>query len=621
MDPAKPPGRAWLARSWLLAAFIAGTSLTLTSTSPAHAQQLAAIGPDAQQGDVRPDQDAIPVVPQSDKIVLPRPLSAEDAGLYQRMFQLQADGRYVEADRLAALLSNRSLLGHVLAARYLDDDRYKAGYQELVDWLVLYGDYPRADKIYSLARKRAPKSAAVPKPVDGATAAKPVATLDDGSAYVSPLSRPKAIARKVNGWRSKVASLVRQGKATDARALLTQGDILPYLDETEISIARWQVARGLLALGDVKGAFPLAASAAMHSSAVVPQMAWTAGLLAWRVEDYAAAQKFFTDFTNRRGKVPEDAAMGAFWAARASLAANRPQLVARFMRISAATGDSFYGRLAQAVLGAPPEVDAAEQGLADRSTIAVLRYAAGRRALALGQIGRADLAQYEIALLARRHDDPALSEGLWSLADALDIAPEATGAIAVAASTDADKLYPVPRLSTKQFKLDRALVLAVIRAESGFDHRAESAAGARGLMQLMPETAAMMAKQADTAFDPDDLHDPATSLRLGQRYIRHLMNQKDVGSNLIYVIAAYNAGPARITQWRERFGDDDPLFFMESIPFQETRNYVREVLSAYWGYQERFKQATTSLDELRDGSWPTYRERSGKQAIVKAAKD
>jgi soluble lytic murein transglycosylase-like protein len=306
--------------------------------------------------------------------------------------------------------------------------------------------------------------------------------------------------------------------------------------------------------------------------------------------------------------------MGAFWAARASLAANRPQFVPRFMRLAAATGDSFYGRLAQAVLGDPLPLVTEAADLDGVSTLALLKYASGRRALALGQLGRTDLAELEIASLARRHDDPALTDALWKLTEVLELPPETAATISVAeVDLPVDKKYPVPKLQKRHFELDRALVLAVIRAESGFDELATSSAGARGLMQIMPETAAAIAARNGTAFSADDLHDPLINLKMGQAYLKQLMKQKEIGSNLIFLAAAYNAGPGRVIQWRQRDeGLDDPLFFIESIPLTETRTYVKKVLAAYWAYQERFEQDTTSLDELRLGSWPTYRTASRK---------
>ncbi|HEX2526509.1 MAG TPA: lytic transglycosylase domain-containing protein [Geminicoccus sp.] len=591
-----------------------GISTAALADEPAAAVGAQPLGA-AQQGDVRVARLTPELGSEDpDRTVLPRPLSESDAELYRRLFALEAEGRRQDVDRLAVHVENRLLLGHLLASRYLERRDYKPSFGELAEWLILYGDHPQAEKVYALARKRRPAGASIPRPLSLAATHEPSAkVVEDGQSYTSSIKRPKAIARKVTAWRRQIPQLIRQGKLDEAQAALSRPEILPLLDMAELDIARWQVGQALLAAGENKRAYELTSVAAYRSAAVLPAMAWTAGLAAWRIQYYADAQRFFTDFTNRRTAVPAEAAMGAFWAARASLAANRPQFVPRFMRLAAATGDSFYGRLAQAVLGDPLPSMAEEPGLDSGSVLALLKYAAGRRALALGQIDRPDLAEIEIASLARRHDDPNLTDALWKLAELLELPPEAVATISVAAVDLPDKRYPVPKLQKRHFELDRALVLAVIRAESGFDELATSSAGARGLMQIMPETAAAIAKRDGTAFSAEDLHDPLINLKMGQAYLKQLMKQKEIGSNLIFLAAAYNAGPGRVIQWRERNdGNDDPLYFVESIPLTETRTYVKRVLAAYWAYQERFEQAATSLDELRLGSWPTYKGTSRK---------
>jgi soluble lytic murein transglycosylase-like protein len=76
----------------------------------------------------------------------------------------------------------------------------------------------------------------------------------------------------------------------------------------------------------------------------------------------------------------------------------------------------------------------------------------------------------------------------------------------------------------------------------------------------------------------------------------------------MYLAVAYNAGPGRVLQWRERLGiEDDPLLFLESIPMREPRVYVKKVLSNLWAYRARFGQAQLSLGALAKGRWPTYR--------------
>jgi soluble lytic murein transglycosylase len=168
-------------------------------------------------------------------------------------------------------------------------------------------------------------------------------------------------------------------------------------------------------------------------------------------------------------------------------------------------------------------------------------------------------------------------------------------------------LYPIPSWRPAEgFTVDRALIYAFMRQESGFRPDANSPAGAKGLMQLMPGTAAYIAEQAGLPGEPD-LLDPAVNLSLGQRYILHLFQQPSVQGDLFRLVAAYNSGPGKVEEWRKR--DDfngDPLLFIESIPSRETRLFIERVLASYWIYRDRLGQPTPSLDAIAAGEWPTY---------------
>jgi soluble lytic murein transglycosylase len=204
--------------------------------------------------------------------------------------------------------------------------------------------------------------------------------------------------------------------------------------------------------------------------------------------------------------------------------------------------------------------------------------------------------------------------GLVALAKSLDL-PAAQMRLAQSLGRsdgryDLSALFPVPTwLPANGYTLDRALVFAFMRAESAFDPRAESHAGARGLMQVMPATARYIAARADLDHPQGNaLFEPETSILFGQAYLEHLLQRSSIGDNLMYLAVAYNAGPGRVQQWRETLGiEDDPLLFLESIPLREPRVYVKKVLTNLWTYRARFGQAQSSLKALAKGRWPTYR--------------
>lgn len=131
--------------------------------------------------------------------------------------------------------------------------------------------------------------------------------------------------------------------------------------------------------------------------------------------------------------------------------------------------------------------------------------------------------------------------------------------------------------------LDKYLVYAMIKAESNFDPTVKSASDARGLMQLMEETAVERSNIiADESVEVYDLYDPETNIRLGTSYLKYLIDLYD--GNIVLAVTAYNAGLGNVEQWIKdgiikKDGSD-----IENIPYQETSNYVRKILNNYQMY-------------------------------------
>lgn len=132
--------------------------------------------------------------------------------------------------------------------------------------------------------------------------------------------------------------------------------------------------------------------------------------------------------------------------------------------------------------------------------------------------------------------------------------------------------------------VDPDLLSAIIREESQYDGRAVSRVGALGLMQVMPATANTVARKLGMAdVTRDDLFDEETNVRIGARYVAQLLEQ--FAGNLIYTVAAYNAGPHAVNGWIAKHGRRESDEFVELIPYQETRLYVKRVLRSYREYQ------------------------------------
>lgn len=137
------------------------------------------------------------------------------------------------------------------------------------------------------------------------------------------------------------------------------------------------------------------------------------------------------------------------------------------------------------------------------------------------------------------------------------------------------------------YKVDPYLVAAVIKGESRFSHTAESVSGARGLMQIMPDTAKWAAEKLDIEFHPELLYEPGYNIRMGCWYLRELID--NFSGNLVLVLAAYNAGQGNVKKWLETGVWDGSYEKLEQIPFPETRFYVGKVLRYYEQYQKIYK--------------------------------
>jgi soluble lytic murein transglycosylase-like protein len=340
---------------------------------------------------------------------------------------------------------------------------------------------------------------------------------------------------------------------------------------------------------------------------------WTMGLAAWRSRDYAAATDAFEAAAARFQNDDMDAA-AHFWAARAAMASGQPQKVDAHLKAAARNGETFYGLLSAERLGIAKTIQKVPDDIADVEKLPNVR-----AALALAEIGEMDLADEMIRHQARI-GDPRRHAALAALAGRMDL-PGTQLWLAhngpAGARAPASARYPMPRNWVPEggWRVDKALVYAHALQESNFRPTVVSPAGARGLMQVMPGTAAMMAR-AKGRDSVGSLNDPATNMEYGQSFIERLRDMQVTGGMLPKVIAAYNAGPLPIGTWNERSRDNtDPLLYIESIPYWETRAYVTIIMRNYWMYQMQSGDQTTSLAALSQGMWPRFPGLPGPTAV------
>jgi len=532
--------------------------------------------------------------------VLPRNERDAFAGIFRAIGQRRFD--VAKAGLLA--LPDRLLTATAWAQIWLAGGETPSN-EALAAWLAANADAPQAEKLLIKARAAGitdlpslPLTARL-QAVAGPASEKPRATRGD---------------RAAAQLAADVKPLLDQDRIAEAEALFRdrRGDLSPE-GRTE-----WQqrLAWHYYLAGDDKAALRLAGEAASGAGEWAPMGAWVAGLAAWRSDDCNQAADSFAR-TAALARSPELASAGYYWAARADMACGRPYRIAAHLRSAARYGDSFYGLLAARALGLepPPENELLSFIKADWNHVAELPGA--RRATALVEIGELGLADRELrhlAMIGKAEDHVALTylAARMSLpATQYWLAHNAPRGITPPPSVR----YPAPSWEPERgWRVDRSLVFAHALQESRFVTDATSRAGAKGVMQLMPGTAQQIARNTGT--DSNRLADPSFNIEFGQTYLEQLRDSPWTAGLLPKVIAAYNAGPGSLRNWQGRLQDKgDPLLFIESIPFAETRHYVEIVLRNYWMYQFGEGETPESAAALAQGLWPRFPGMPGASAV------
>ena len=401
----------------------------------------------------------------------------------------------------------------------------------------------------------------------------------------------------------RILQLIKDDQPAQAEALLVSNEA--NLTPEGLTEWRQRVSWSYYIEDDDVNARRLATVAQTGTGPWAAQADWVVGLAAWRQKDWSAASNAFASLA-RRSYDPEMIAAGHYWAARADMVRQQPDLIQPRLRAAARLEETFYGMLAQGAMGLAPTKD--DPG------IGAIRQFVGhpnvRAALALAEIGESDRADALIRWQARI-GSPAEHATLTAIAGKLDL-PSTQLWLAhngpAGARTTIEGRYPMPGNWSPEggWRVDRALVFAHALQESNFRTNVVSPAGARGLMQVMPATAQLIARRKGMVMT-GSLTSPSTNMEYGQSYIEQLRDMAQTGGLLPKVIAAYNAGPAPLDRWNlNAAAGKDPLLYIESIPYWETRGYVTIVLRNYWMYQQQSGQQTVSRTALVQGIWPKF---------------
>ena len=455
-------------------------------------------------------------------------------------------------------------------------------------------ELPDADQIARLAITRGATAAPLVVP------AKRVVSL--GSAPRRFRARPVGGEPVADALRSQLDPLIKADDATAAEAAFVAQ--AQYLSADARAEAAQRVAWSYYAIRQDLHARRVADYWRQGASGEWgSQAAWVSGLASWRLGDCNSAARAFREVASTATQ-RELSAGGYYWAARAEQACRRPQAVQGLLKAAAASPESFYGLIARETLGTETRLPQP----APVATASVEALPNVRRAIELARIGERSLAERMLRHQARI-GWPAEHAALVEIARRLDLAGAqywlATNGQRGAQVAAAHR-YPMPSWTpARGWRVDRKLAFAHAIQESNFQAGAVSPIGAVGLLQVRPGTASDMAEATGVPYSPAALYDPRYNLEFGQSYIERMRASRATGGQLPRVIASYNAGPLPVSRWAALPGQGDPLLWIESIPYWETRYYVPAVLRNLWVYEGLAQQETVSLKAIAQHRWPT----------------
>ncbi len=540
-------------------------------------------------------------------------LSQKDIEHYRLAYNFQKNCKWKSADKHILKISDQILIGHILAQRYLHPKCYRSKYLELYYWLKKYNDHPQAKRIYRLAIKRMPSGYKSPnKPI------KPNGIIGDksiskkSSIYKSSKKLSKNQRFEKQKLINAVKSRVNRGWPTGAVKILKQRDVNLLLDQVELDQQKELIAKGYFLANKNELAIKYASEALVNSSMQVPYAAWTAGLAAWRLEEYQKAADFFSLFSISLKDDAWHQTSGSFWAARSYAKLGQYDNINFWLQRASQNPNSFYGMLALEILGVEEKIIWESKKTFNTSNSKLLNLSSGKRLQTLIQVGFSDELEKEIIHINSVLNKEIATESV-GIAQHFNLAYTQLKIVnkldQYGLTIDTSLYYPTPIWQPRGgFRINKELIYAFMHQESMFNASAKSNQGAMGLMQVLPSTAKFITSSKDVKRNNSNiLKVPEINLEVGQEYIEYLLGLEIVSNNLIYLAAAYNGGPGNLKKWKEETNFlDDPLFFMESIPSRETRWFIEKILTKYWIYQNKNNQEMTSLKMLANGKDPLY---------------
>lgn len=410
-------------------------------------------------------------------------------------------------------------------------------------------------------------------------------------------------------WRA------RKGQSNAVDLLLQRSTSAASLGRPEEWAGRRRsLARAAMRSGNHGRAYQIASTHFLETGRHFADLEWLSGYLALRFLN--KPELALTHFDRFRADVFTPISLGraGYWRGRVLEATGRKAEAKAAYAQGAEHQTSFYGLLAAEKAGLP--VDPALAGGEDFGpwrSAPFTRSSVHEAAILLLASGELSLAERFWVHLAETQDRTGWGQ-MGQMAIELE-APHVAVMLGKYAAKQGVALpapyYALHPLTKQRLPVPTELSLSIARRESEFDPRVVSGAGARGLMQLMPGTAKLMARDLGVEHDLDRLlSDPVYNARLGSAYLADVGREFD--GNVILMAAAYNAGPGRPARWIRTFGDPrhrgvDMIDWIEHIPFRETRNYVMRVAESLPVYRARLGRDPLPLPFSRELTGSTMR--------------
>ena len=545
---------------------------------------------------------------------VPGVLQSDEREYYRTVFAAIKAEQWPRVEELLGQKRDGPLHGVARAQYYLAATSPRIELPAIRDWLERWPHLPQAAQMRRLGERRGAMAQDLPVlPRENTLVSLPQKSKRTRPSPVNDGTMPANVA-------AAILEHIRNSNPDGARQLLEGIDA--GLSAEALAEWRQRVGWSYYIENNDAAALSMGEWADEGRGAWVAEGAWTAGLAAWRMGDCERAASLF-ERTAQRAYNPELAAAGYYWAARAHTRCRKPERVKELLKGAAAKDQTLYGMLATEQLGQNMPVTYAAADFDRRDWNVLKDHANVRTAVGLVEIGEVDLASIVLRHQARI-GDPKHYDALTRMARAFGM-PQTQIWMAYNAPQggrpDPASSYPVPKWRpVTGWRVDPALVYAHALQESNFRAEVVSPAGARGVMQIMPATARQHAPSINMNGSVNELNDPQINMAFGQRTMEAMRDNPATGALLPKVMAAYNAGLTPVARWNSQIRDHgDPLTWMESIPYWETRGYVAIVMRNYWMYERQAKAPSATRAALAQNAWPGFPQIQGDGSIRVAA--